>query len=123
LKRIEIAKANPEAGSVNFAPLQQDDDLLDAYFSLFPTGSFEEFKKVLAHDSFIIEGLKTVPGYVQARWTGTYGTVGGVSYTIAGILDAIRDNVVLLSDVKVELNDRINLMYQQAKSELLNRVQ
>jgi ABC-type glycerol-3-phosphate transport system substrate-binding protein len=122
LKRIEIASAFPESGSINFAPLQQDQDLLDAYFSLFPAGSFEEFKKVLAHDSFIIEGLKTVPGYVQARWTGTYGTVGGVSYTIATILDAIRDNVVQLADVKVALNDRINLMYQQAKTELNNRI-
>jgi ABC-type glycerol-3-phosphate transport system substrate-binding protein len=122
LNRLEIAKAFPESGSVNFAPLQQDDELYDAYFSLFPEGSLTEFKKVLAHDSFIIEGLKTIPGYVQARWTGTYGTIDGTSYTITTLLDAIRDGSVLLSDVNVALNDRVNLMYQQAKRELLDRI-
>ena len=122
LKRLEIAKAFPGSGSVNFAPLQQDDELYDAYFSLFPEGSLTEFKKVLAHDSFIIEGLKTIPGYVQARWTGTYGTIDGTSYTITTLLDAIRDGSVLLSDVNVALNDRVNLMYQQARRELLDRI-
>jgi ABC-type glycerol-3-phosphate transport system substrate-binding protein len=122
LKRLEIAKAFPESGSVNFAPLQQDDELYDAYFALFPEGSLTEFRKVLAHDSFIIEGLKTIPGYVQARWTGTYGTIGGTSYTISSLLDAIRDGSVLLNDVRVPLNDRVNLMYQQARQELLDRI-
>jgi hypothetical protein len=77
---------------------------------------------VLAHDSFIIEGLKTIPGYVQARWTGTYGTISGTSYTISSLLDAIRDGSVLLNDVRVPLNDRVNLMYQQARQELLDRI-
>lgn len=122
LKRLEIATNNPTAGSVNFAPLQQDQDLYDAYFAMFPEGSMTEFKKVLEHDSFIIEGLKTVPGYVQARWNGTYGTIDGVNYTIATLLDAIRDNQVLLADVATQLNDRVNLMHQQARNELLARI-
>jgi multiple sugar transport system substrate-binding protein len=81
-----------------------------------------EFRKVLNHDSFIIEGLKTVPGYVQSRWTANYGTVNGISYTIATLLDAIRDGDVLLADVKTQLNDRVNLLYQQARQQLLDRV-
>ena len=121
LKRLEIAEQFPEAGSVNFAPLQQDDELMNAYFALFPAGSMTEFRKVLNHDSFIIEGLKTVPGYVQARWTASYGTINGTSYTISTLLDAIRDGEVLLADVKVQLNDRVNLLYQQAKQQLLDR--
>jgi len=122
LKRLEIAENYPEAGTVNFAPLQQDEALLNAYFETIPEGSFEGLKQVLNHDSFIIEGLKTVPGYVQARWNGTYGTIGGTSYTIATLLDAIRDNEVLLADVSTQLNDRVNLIYQQARTELINRI-
>jgi multiple sugar transport system substrate-binding protein len=122
LKRLEIAKQFPESGSVNFAPLQQDEDLMQAYFDLFPADSMTEFRKVLNHDSFIIEGLKTVPGYVQARWTANYGTINGTSYTIATLLDAIRNGNVLLADVKIQLNDRVNLLYQQAKQQLLDRV-
>lgn len=123
LKRLEIAQNHPESGTVNFAPLQQIDELFDAYFATLPEGSFEGYKQVLNHDSFIIEGLKTVPGYVQARWTGTYGTIAGTSYTIATLLDAIRDNRVLLADVNTQLNDRVNLIHQQARTELLNRIQ
>jgi multiple sugar transport system substrate-binding protein len=122
LKRLEIAEQFPESGSVNFAPLQQDEELFNAYFDLFPSDSMTEFRKVLTHDSFIIEGLKTVPGYVQSRWTANYGTVNGISYTIATLLDAIRDGEVLLADVKTQLNDRVNLLYQQAKQQLLDRV-
>lgn len=122
LKRLEIAEQFPESGSVNFAPLQQDEELFNAYFDLFPSDSMTEFRKVLNHDSFIIEGLKTVPGYVQSRWTANYGTVNGISYTIATLLDAIRDGEVLLADVKTQLNDRVNLLYQQAKQQLLDRV-
>ncbi len=123
LKRLEIAENFPESGTVNFAPLQQVDELLDAYFATLPDGSFEGLKQVLMHDSFIIEGLKTVPGYVQARWNGTYGTIAGTSYTIATLLDAVRDGRVLLADVQVQLNDRVNLIHQQARTELLNRIQ
>lgn len=122
LKRLEIAEQFPESGSVNFAPLQQDEALFEAYFDLLPSGMMSEYRKVLAHDSFIIEGLKTVPGYVQARWNGTYGTIDGTSYTIATILDAIRDGDVLLADVAVQLNDRVNLLYQEARSQLLSRI-
>jgi multiple sugar transport system substrate-binding protein len=118
LKRIEIATNHPDAGTVNFAPLQQDDELFDAYLSLFPAGSMTEFRKVLAHDSFIIEGIKTVPGYVNARWNGTYGTIGSDSYTIAQLLDAIRDGRVNLADVSIQLNNRINTIYQQARQAL-----
>lgn len=122
LKRIEIAKTYPEAGTLNFAPLQQTEELLDSYFETLPSGTFEGYRKVIGHDSFIIEGLKTVPGYVQARWTGTYGTIAGESYTIATLLDGIRDNRVLLADVSTQLNDRVNLIYQQARTELINRL-
>ncbi|MCF7932716.1 MAG: extracellular solute-binding protein, partial [Acholeplasmataceae bacterium] len=114
LKRLEIASEFPEAGSVNFAPLQKDDELFDAYLALFPAGTMTEYRKVLEHDSFIIEGVKTVPGYVSARWNYQYGTYEGVSYTIASMLDAIRDGNVTLADVAVQLNQRVNEAHDQA---------
>ena len=120
LKRIEIATQFPEAGSVNFAPLQQDDELFDAYLGLFPAGTMTEYRKVLAHDSFIIEGIKIVPGYAAARWNYQYGTYNGVSYTIATMLDAIRGGTVNLSDVAVQLNERVNAAHDEAWQALNN---
>ena len=114
LKRIEIATEHPTSGTVNFAPLQQDEELFSAYLSLFPPGMMSEFIKVLNHDAFIIEGIKTVPGYVNARWNGTYGTIGANTYTIATLLDAIRDGEVLLADVATQLNNRVNTIFQEA---------
>ncbi|MBE0701185.1 MAG: hypothetical protein IH571_05815, partial [Acholeplasmataceae bacterium] len=118
LKRIEIATANPTSGSVNFAPLQQDDDLYEAYFNLFPAGTMTEYRKVLEHDSFIIEGIKFIPGYVEARWAGNYGTIGETSYSIGALIDAIRDGNVQLADVATQLNNRVNIIYQEAKAAL-----
>ena len=43
LKRLEIAEEFPQAGAVNFAPIVQDETLVDAYFELYPT--LVEFKK------------------------------------------------------------------------------
>lgn len=122
LKRLEIAQEFPAAGSVNFAPLQQDETLFDAYLALFPAGTMSEYRKVLEHDSFIIEGVKTVPGYSAARWNYQYGTYGEDSYTIATMLDAIRSGQVNLADVAVQLNARVNQAHDEAWVALNNAI-
>ncbi len=114
-KRLEIAKNNPEAGAVNFAPLIKDQTLIDAYFELYPT--MTEFRKIVeTHDDFIVESLhKIVPGYVNSRWDGRYNA----DMSIANALDAIRNGELSLADaLEAGLNRVINEEYQKAKTEL-----
>src|SRR5690606_29764274 len=77
-KRLEIAEAFPEAGAINFAPIAQDQELIDAYFELYPT--MTEYRKVVEeHTSFINESLwKTTPGYWISRSSALYDESQGV---------------------------------------------
>ena len=113
-KRLDIAEEFPEAGAVNFAPIVQDDDLVNKYFDLYPT--LTEFKKIVtSHDSFIIESLhKVVPGYADARWNGKYSE----EKTIGKILDEISEGIVNLNDVAANLNTLVNKIYEDANKQL-----
>ena len=113
-KRLEIAREHPKSGAINFAPIVQDEDLLTEYFELYPT--LVEFKKlVTSHTDYIVESLaKTVPGYVESRWTGKYDE----TTTVAVVLDNIRDGKTNYDDVAVNLNNLINQIYQDAKEQL-----
>ncbi|HHT55332.1 MAG TPA: carbohydrate ABC transporter substrate-binding protein [Acholeplasma sp.] len=118
LKRLEIAEEFPQAGAVNFAPIVQDETLVDAYFELYPT--LVEFKKIVNnHQDFIIESLaKTVPGFVQSRWEGRYDE----NRNIAAMLDLIRDGEVNLEDVIGNINDLANQYYLEAKAEFEDKI-
>ncbi|HKL60823.1 MAG TPA: ABC transporter substrate-binding protein [Acholeplasma sp.] len=114
-KRLEIARANPEAGAVNFAPIVPNAALVDKYFELYPT--LVEFEKIVrSHEDFIIESLaKTVPGYVKSRWEGRYSA----EVNMSGALDLIRDGELSLADaLAAGLNTRANTEYNTVKAEL-----
>lgn len=113
-KRLEIAKKNPEAGAVNFAPIVQDEALVNKYFDLYPT--LTEFKKiVIGHKDFIIESLgKTVPNYALSRWNAKYNE----EKTVGVLLDEIRDGKVNLTDVAANLNELINKSFEDGKKQL-----
>ena len=118
LKRLEIAEEFPQAGAINFAPIVQNDDLVEKYFELYPT--LTEFKKIVtSHEDFIIESLaKIVPGFVLSRWDGRYDE----SRNIAQMLDAIRDGEVNLEDVIGNINDLANGFYETAKAEFEDKI-
>ena len=103
---------------MNFAPIVQDETLVDAYFELYPT--LVEFKKIVNnHQDFIIESLaKTVPGFVQSRWEGRYDE----NRNIAAMLDLIRDGEVNLEDVIGNINDLANQYYLEAKAEFEDKI-
>ena len=69
-KRLELSKTVEGISQVNFAPIQNDEELLDEYFELYP--SFTGLRTVIESGNFIVEPVKFLPGYDNARYQGTY---------------------------------------------------
>lgn len=115
-KRLEIATEYPEAGAVNFAPMVPDQELLDAYFALYPT--MTEYRKIVeSHQDFIVESIaKTVPGYAQVRWTGDYNA----ELNMWGIFNEISrgGTSILAQALQAGLNNLANQYWQEAKDAL-----
>lgn len=65
LKRIELSKTIEGISQVNFAPLQNDADLLDAYFELYP--AFTGLRAIVEAGNVVVEPPKFLPGYIQAH--------------------------------------------------------
>lgn len=115
-KRIEIAKEHPEAGAINFAPMAQDEELIDLYFSLYP--SMTEFRKVVEeHKEFINESLwKTTPGYWDSRSNAGYDE----NQNIGEVINKILHKELILADVVVNLNKAANDAWEREKIKLDN---
>ena len=109
-KRLELSKTTEGLNLLSFAPLVPNEDLLDAFFELYP--GWTEYRKVVESQSFIIEPLKYQVGYNECRYKGTYNS----DYTMFTIIDAIINNRIKLSDVATELNRRINEIYTEQVS-------
>ena len=111
LKRVELSKTVPGISQVNFAPIQNDEDLLDAYFELYPT--FTGLRTIIETGTFIVEPPKYLPGYIQARYAGTYDAENKMS----DILTKLMAGEVALADIRVQLNTRANALYTEANNE------
>lgn len=116
LKRIELSKTVPGIAQVNFAPLQNDEEMLDSYFELYP--SFTGLRAIIERGEFIVEPTKYLPGYINARYQGTYDA----DRMMGKIIDQLRLGEVQLADVKKDLNERINEIYQEAKAAFDNAI-
>lgn len=111
-KRIEITKADPISGAINFAPFTQDPELIETYFELYP--EMTEFRKIVeTHQYFIRESLwKTTPGYWASRANGSFDETRRIDEIINGVVEG----TIAYADVKTLLNDRANYHWQQAKT-------
>ena len=115
LKRIELSKTVEGIAQVNFAPLQSDEELLDEFFELYP--SFMGLRTIIESGSFIVEPTKYLPGYINARYQGTYDA----DRKMGDIIDELRLGKVQLADIKRELNERINQIYGRHRTPLMQR--
>ncbi|HLT00351.1 MAG TPA: hypothetical protein VK005_02565 [Acholeplasma sp.] len=113
-KRLEIAEENPSVGAINFAPIAQDQELIDAYFALYP--NMTEYRKIVEeHDSFISESLwKTTPGYWLSRANGAYDETQG----IGEVINKVIQGELQLADVVNGLQTAANNHWTTAKQEL-----
>lgn len=110
-KRLELSKTIEGIAQVNFAPIQNDADLLDDYFELYP--SFESLRTIIETGTFIVEPPKYLPGYIAARYSGTYDAENKMS----DILTKLMVGEVQLADIRTQLNTRANALYNEAKEE------
>lgn len=104
LKRIDICTSGdyPDLATLNMTPLQPDAELLDAFFDIYYT--FDELRTVVEYDNYIIEPNKYVPGYIKARWTGTYMA----ETTLGQVFDMVRLGELNYADVKIQWNNIAN---------------
>jgi multiple sugar transport system substrate-binding protein len=110
-KRLDLSKTVEGISQVNFAPIQNDADLLDDYFELYP--SFESLRTIIETGTFIVEPPKYLPGYIAARYSGTYDAENKMS----DILTKLMIGEVQLADIRTQLNTRANALYNEAKEE------
>jgi len=101
---------------LNMTPLQPDSDLLDAFFGIYTT--FTEFRKLVQHDSFIIEPNKYVPGYIKARWTGVFNA----STNLGEVFDRVRNGEMNYADVKTIWNQKANAELTAAHNAVNNKL-
>lgn len=104
--RLELSQTVEGLDVLNFAPLLPDEELLDAFFALYP--GWDEYRKVVESQSFIIEPLKYQVGYNECRYKGTYDSED----TMFTIINKILDGTTRLSDIASSLNQQINNIYQ-----------
>lgn len=116
LKRIHLSKTVDGISQVNFAPLQNDEELLDKYFELYP--AFTGLRTIIENGEFIVEPTKYLPGYINARYQGTYDA----DRIMGKIIEQLRFGEVQLADIKNELNNRINQIYNEAKTAFDNAI-
>jgi multiple sugar transport system substrate-binding protein len=116
LKRIELSTSVEGVEPLNMTPLQPNEDLLDAFFEIYPT--FIEFRKVVAHGSFVIEPNKYVPGYIKARWTADFDA----ERTVGNIFDLVRSGQLNYADVKTSWNNIANAELTKAITAIYQRL-
>jgi multiple sugar transport system substrate-binding protein len=114
LKRLEIARANPDTPAlrVNSLPLTKDREVVDAFFRMVNIpGLRATFSRL---DSGIVESFKPVPGYVQSRWQAQATADMKVEDVIEG---SIRGDLKY-EDFAAQLNKLANDKYQAAVADL-----
>lgn len=110
-KRLELSKTIPGMSQVNFAPIQNDKDLLDQYFGVFT--ALKGLRTIIESGNFIVEPPKYLPGYISARYQGTYDA----DNKMGDIINKLRAGEVILADISSQLNNRANALYRDAKKE------
>ncbi|MCR5491257.1 MAG: ABC transporter substrate-binding protein [Bacilli bacterium] len=113
LKRMELYEAK---GSVNSLPLTDDEELIDKYFEMF--GSTSEMSGLedaydYIQENSMVEGVKVVPGFLQARQNKKTGiTLGEIeNATMFELLNACVVGGEDIANYATELNKLANKTY------------
>lgn len=113
-KRVDLAVENDAA--LSSLPLQNDSNLIDAYMEVTNLKGIE--KAYASIDNAYVEGVKTVPGYPNARFNAATGIkVGDIENASIGdlIFNAQQGNVKI-EDYAQQLNELANKQLTDAKA-------
>ncbi len=108
-KRIELSNTVEGISKVNFAPLQNDKDLLDAFFEIYY--SFPGLRAIVEAGSVLLEPVKSVVGYNEVRYHGAYDGEN----KMGDIINKLMNGEVNITDIKNQLNTKANEIYKEAK--------
>ncbi len=109
-KRLELSTSTEGIDPLNFAPLIPDAELLDSFFALYP--GWDEYRKVVESQSFVIESLKFQVGYNECRYKGTYDS----EFTMFDIIAQLLDGTKRIADISQPLNKRINEIFNESNA-------
>ena len=112
LKRIELSNTVTGIDKVNFAPVQNDSQLLDEYFKIY--SSFTGLRKIIEDGNFVVEPPKYQVGYAKVRYEGMFDA----DNKMFDIINQLMAGEVAIADIKTQLNSKANALYQDAKKEL-----
>lgn len=116
-KRIELSNTVEGISKVNFAPLQNDDDLLDQFFEIY--NSFPGLRTIVEKGSVLLEPVKFQIGYNNVRYHGVYDAEN----KMGEIINKLMGGEVLIEDIKTELNKQANTIYNQERQSFEQAVQ
>lgn len=101
--RLTMSEEMTDISTVNFAPLQNDQEMTNRFFTIYST--FTSLKTIIEeHDSFIIEPNKYIPGYNQARFHGTYDA----TLTLGNVFHEVLEKTLVYADIRTEWNKQAN---------------
>lgn len=116
LKRIELSTTVEGISLVNFAPIQNDAELMDEYFSIYP--SFKGLRAIIEAGSFVVEPPKFQVGYDKVRYNGNYNE----DNKMGDIINQLMGGELQIADIKVALNQRANEIYTQEYNTFYNEL-
>lgn len=104
--RVDLVKEDEDL-SLSYAPLQPDEELLNEFFTI--SGEITGYREVLEHGNYIVEPVKFLPGYIQARYNAQYDADDNM-WSIFNKLMQGQEDVSILPQV----NERANSALQDA---------
>lgn len=105
MERINLSNTVTGISKVNFAPIQNDSELLNSYFDIYP--SFTGLRTIVETGTFVIEPPKFQVGYNRVRYRGTYDQ----DNTMYDIINKLMAGEVNIADIKESLNSQANAIY------------
>ena len=117
-KRLELGAEYSKSGMelVNYPTLTNNAEQLKAFFDIYT--AFSDLKEIIEKGTYIVEPPKYLPGYIQARYNGTYDAENTMYQEIVKIMTG----EVKIGDVKTQLNTRANALMGEYATRVENAI-
>lgn len=116
LKRLEIADKQRKA--VNTLPITTDKEVLDKYFALLDVPGVRKAYQNL--NNAIVEPVKIVPGFIEARWEAPTGVKIGdkANATVVQLIESGMKGEIKIEDYAKQLDQLADQKTQEAMAAL-----